>query len=253
MTDWRHGLGSGQPYEHGSADGLTGQVVRGSGLRRRLTVVGVGDLDGVFVAGGRDDDLLGWSCGELRCAPYVEWVHPDDRDSLVEAADFVAAMRERRFLPIEIRIVARDRRYWWTQWHVWLSTVRSVVCASGVDYVGPDVVFGPPVGTWRWDIDTDTVVWSTELLDMFKLGLGPPTSYQRFLDSVHLEDRDDVEQAVQWSVCSGDPFVADFRGVDDGEREHWFHAAGRFEPTAGRSGGQLWGIVKYLNADGNLP
>ena len=214
-------------------------------------MVGVGDVDGVFVAGGRYEDLLGWSSGELRCAPYVEWVHPDDRDALVESADRVAAITDRRFWPIEVRIVARDRRYWWTQWHLWMSTVRCVVCASGVDYVGPDGVVGPPVGTWRWDIDTDTVVWSTELLDMFGLGVGPPTSYERFLDSVHDEDRDDVERAVQWSVCSGEPFVADFRGVDDGERDRWFHAAGRIERQASGASRQLCGIVKYLNPDGN--
>ena len=153
--------------------------------------------------------------------------------------------------PIEVRILARDRRYWWTQWHLWLSTGGMLVCASGVDYVGLDGVVGPPVGTWRWDIDTDTVVWSTELLDMFELGVGPPTSYQRFLDSVHVDDREDVERAVQWSVCSGEPFVADFRGVDDGDRDRWFHAAGRIESNASGSSGQLCGIVKYLNPEGN--
>ena len=57
----------------------------------------------------------------------------------------------------------------------------------------------------------------------------------------------EVEQAVRWSVCSGEPFVADFRGVENGDRDRWFHAAGRFEADAGRSGGQLCGIVKYLN------
>jgi hypothetical protein len=176
-------------------------------------------------------------------------VHPDDREALIESADRVAAITDRRFWPIEVRILARDRRYWWTGWHLWRSTVGCVVFASGVDYVGPAGVVGPPVGTWRWDIETDTVVWSTELLDMFNLGVGPPTSYEGFLDSVHVEDRDDVEQAVRWSLCSGEPFVANFRGVDDDERDHWFHTAGRFEPSAGRSSGQLCGIVKYLNSD----
>ena len=251
MTDWRHSPRFGQPYEHPAADRSTGDVASVPGWRRRVTVVGVGDVDGVFVTGVRHQDLLGWSSAYLRCAPYGEWVHPDDREMLVESADRVGALTGRWFWPVEIRILARDRRYWWTRWHLWVSTGRCVVCASGVDYVGRDDVVGPPVGTWRWDIDADQVVWSTELLDMFGLGVGPPMSYQRFLDSVHDEDRDDVDQAVRWSLCSGDPFVADFRGVDDGERDRWFHAAGRVEPDAGGSRGQLCGIVKYLNPSGN--
>jgi hypothetical protein len=210
----------------------------------------VGDVDGVFRlvdrAGG---ELLGWTSAELLCAPHLEWVHPDDRDALVESADTVCgAQHGGRYWPVEMRILARDRHYWWTRWHVWVSGDPPVACASAVDYVERDADVGPPVGTWRWDVDADSVVWSPELLDMFALGIGPPADYERFLAGVHAEDRDEVDRAVRWSLLSGEPYVADFRAFGECEgRDRWFHAAGRVEPAANDLPGQLCGIVKYLN------
>jgi PAS fold len=247
VTDWRHTRGAREPYEQRSTAPSTGEVAIVQARCRRLTIVGVGDADGVFVMGVGREDLLGWSSDELRCAPYGEWVHPDDREALIEEAQRVVMVADGTFWPVEVRILARDRRYWWTRWHLWMSAVRCAVCASGVDYVDPDGVVGALVGTWRWHLDTDHVVCSPELLDMFAFGVGTPASYEQILDAVHHEDRAELERAVRWSLRSGEPFVADFRGVENGERERWFHAAGRFEPHAGGRVGQLCGVVKFLN------
>ena len=247
MTDWRHTRRAREPYEQRSTAPSSGEVAIVQAHCRRLTIVGVGDADGVFVMGVGRDDLLGWSSDDLRCAPYGEWVHPDDREALVAAAQRVLMVADGRFWPLEVRILARDRRYWWTRWHLWSSAVRCAVCASGVDYVDPDGVVGALVGTWRWQLDADQVVCSPELLDMFALDVGTPATYAGVLDAVHDEDRAELEQAVRWSLRSGQPFVADFRGVENGDRDRWFHAAGRFEADAGGSGGELCGIVKFLN------
>ena len=160
-------------------------------------------------------DLLGWSSAALCCAPFSEWVHPDDRDQLMGATERLLDSGDRgRFWPIELRLLGRDRQYWWTRWHLWAATSDPpTVCAAGVEHVGRDGLRGPPVGTWRWSIDDDQVVWSPELLDMFNLAVGPPSSYADFLSSVHDEDRGDVDRAVRWSLLSGDPYVTDFRAA----------------------------------------
>ena len=220
-----------------------------AGWARWAVIAGVGDVDGVFRLADWSGELLGWSADELRHAPYGEWVHPDDRDVLVEQADrVVAATVGGRFCPVEVRLLGRDRHYWWTRCHLWAPPDPPMVTAVGFDYVGRDGEMGPPMGLWRWDIGTDIVVWSAELLDMFALAVGPPASLQAFLASVDGEDRTAVGRAVRHSVLSGDPYVADFRAARrDRGRERWFHAAGRVEPaTAGRPG-RLLGIVKDLN------
>src|SRR5688572_19174080 len=114
--------GRDDPQQPGS-DRAGPATWRGSGWRRLAMVVGVGDVDGVFRLGNRVDvELLGWTAGELRCAPYSEWVHPDDRDGLADVADTVRLEHDRgRFCPVEVRLLARDRHYWWTHWHLWTS------------------------------------------------------------------------------------------------------------------------------------
>jgi hypothetical protein len=187
----------------------------------------------------------------MRCAPYGEWVHPDDRDALVDLAAAAYDRDPGRFCPVELRILARDRRYWWTRWYLSVAGEHPSVSASGVDLLGRHDGSGPAIGTWRWDADADVVVWSPELFDMFDLAVGPPVSYDEFLAVVHTDDRDDVDRWAKWSLVTGEPYVADFRAYGGGDgRDRWFHAVGRFEPAGDRSNRQLCGIVKYLNPPG---
>lgn len=63
------------------------------------------------------------------------------------------------------------------------------------------------VGSWNWDIDTDSVTWSDELYRIF--GLQPrefPATYQGFLDRVHPEDRELVARTIQESVSNHRPY-----------------------------------------------
>src|SRR5688500_5510243 len=227
----------------------TARALGASSRARWAVIVDVGAFDAVIRLGGwGGNELLGWSSSELRSAPYWEWLHPDDRDFLDEAIDRLLTSGGRgRFRPVELRFLARGRRYWWTRWH--LSMQRAVVRAEGVDLVGDDASEAPPVGTWRWDIDSDAVVWSPELLDMFDFGVGPPASYEAFLASVHPEDRGDVDRLVRQSLTTGASYITEFRAAHrDHGRERWFHAAGRVEPAAGDGYGRLLlGIVKDLN------
>ena len=221
-----------------------------SARARWAVIVAVGELDGVIRLGGWGGrELLGWSASELRSAPYWEWLHPDDRDLVAEAAELLLRSGGwGRFWPVELRFLARDRRYWWTRWHLTATAERPVVCAEGVALVGDAGSQGPPVGTWGWNIDADTVVWSPELLDMFGFRVGPPASYQAFLASVDVEDRADVDRLVQACVVSGEPYITEFRAAHrDRGRERWFHAAGRVEPTTDSRHRHLLGVVKDLN------
>lgn len=209
------------------------------------TIRGIGDGDCTMTsaAGG---DVLGWSTTDLASLSAGDLIHPDDRDRLLELAVRVRAAGS-RFMPLQVRLLARDRRYWWTRWHLWSTPDRSTVLATGVDYVAPSGELGPPVGLWWWDVDTDAVSWTTELLDMFALTVGPPATYRAFLDVVLDDDRDDVARAIDVALITGEPYVITFRWPTTGGRDRWFHATGRRLPaTAGRPC-RVGGMVKYLN------
>ena len=68
------------------------------------------------------------------------------------------------------------------------------------------------VGSWEWDVATDTVLWSGELYKIY--GLDPPTfrpSYAAFLDRVHPDDRALVEGSIGGAFTSGTVFEFDHR------------------------------------------
>jgi len=78
------------------------------------------------------------------------------------------------------------------------------------------------IGSWRWDLVTNAVVWSDEMYRIFGLRpdeVSPPT-YQTFLSHVHPEDREAVNARLHKARLTRCPFNFDFRIVtsDDQER-----------------------------------
>ena len=84
------------------------------------------------------------------------------------------------------------------------------------------------IGSWSWDIASDTVAWSDELFRIYGLAPGSlAISYDTFLSTVHPADRARVDETVRRSFASGEPFVFDHRIVRQDGTERWMHARGR--------------------------
>jgi hypothetical protein len=78
------------------------------------------------------------------------------------------------------------------------------------------------VGSWEWDILTDTVWWCDSLHAIF--GKDPRTfvpSYDSFFELVHPEDRPMVRRQLEATLQRGDPYWVRFRAMlDDGSVRH---------------------------------
>jgi PAS domain S-box-containing protein len=83
------------------------------------------------------------------------------------------------------------------------------------------------IGSWSWDIPSDTVTWSDELFRIMGLPASTKISYETFLSTLHPGDRARVDEVVRRSFASGDPFVFDHRIVRPDGLERWVHARGR--------------------------
>jgi PAS domain-containing protein len=238
----------------GAADGARPVRVHGHwtmpGMRRlwspRVSIVDAPCGDWSLAADA--DGMLGWTAGELRGLPARDLMHPDDQHLLDEVADRTAVGAF--LVPMELRLLARDSRYWWTRWHL-VSTPCSAVEARGVDYVGPAAEMGLPVGTWQCDVDHDTVVWSRELLDMFTR-THTPRSCGSFLAIVDDDDRAALQRCMRRTANDGVPLRFTFRGAGGGCRDRWFHTFGR-RTVAVEGARQIGGIVKFLNPPSTWP
>ncbi|WDZ83582.1 putative bifunctional diguanylate cyclase/phosphodiesterase [Micromonospora cathayae] len=62
------------------------------------------------------------------------------------------------------------------------------------------------VGTWEWDIATDTVIWSDVLLQMFGYPPGTELDYPSYRELLHPEDVGLIEQTLATALGTGGPF-----------------------------------------------
>jgi len=68
------------------------------------------------------------------------------------------------------------------------------------------------IGSWEWDVPGDLITWSEELCRIFGVPAGVvPDSYEAYLDCVHPEDRDLVDETVQGAYESLEPYHVEHR------------------------------------------
>ena len=72
------------------------------------------------------------------------------------------------------------------------------------------------MGWWRLDTRRNVLFWSDENYRIFGLPKGTPLTYERFLASVHPDDRQHVD--TQWNAAlRGEPYDTEHRIVADGQ------------------------------------
>ncbi len=68
------------------------------------------------------------------------------------------------------------------------------------------------VGSWEWHIATDAITWSDELCRIFGVPVGTsPDSYEDYLNCIHPEDRDLVNETVQKAYGTLKPYNFEHR------------------------------------------
>jgi PAS domain S-box-containing protein len=174
--------------------------------------------------------ILGYERSELLRMTWAELTHPDDLAA--DLANF------NRVLAGEIDSYSMEKRFIRKDGQV-IGTTISVKCLRGadgsIDYfmallqditerkraeerlrnVGRQLADAQrlaQIGSWEWDITTDTVTWSDEKYRI--MGLEPseaPTTYASFLDRVHPDDRSRMDEAVQRARRDHKPFSYDYR------------------------------------------
>ena len=72
------------------------------------------------------------------------------------------------------------------------------------------------IGSWRLNIQCNTLLWSDECYRIFGIPMGAPITYEIFLATVHPDDRAYVDKS--WRAClQGDPYDIEHRLVTDGK------------------------------------
>lgn len=83
------------------------------------------------------------------------------------------------------------------------------------------------LGSWEWDIGTDTYRWSEEMYSLFSVESSAKVNRETMLAHVHDEDKEKVKNFIQQSLTEGSA-VLDFRFVDPQNQSiRWLHCRNR--------------------------
>ena len=106
------------------------------------------------------------------------------------------------------------------------------------------------IGSWEWDMRTDSVTWSEELFHIFGLRTDEfGGSYRAFLDLVHGDDRERADQIVRAAVKDGEDFEFDHRIVRPDGVERILHARGQVIMDGAGSSVRMVGTAQDVTAE----
>ena len=83
------------------------------------------------------------------------------------------------------------------------------------------------IGTWEWNIKTNVVCWTKQVSKLIASSSDQlSSSYEHYIKSIHIDDRDAVIAAIEKSVESGAPYDVDHRVVLPNGNIHWLNQKG---------------------------
>jgi PAS domain S-box-containing protein len=186
--------------------------------------------DGYFkVINGAWEQVLGWSDEQLMPNPFMEIVHPDDRDAVErEVAKLAAGGVTADF---KIRVAAADGRWIWTEWsavpdpdpdlgHFHCSgreisarmATEQALASERRQFADAQQI--AKVGSWEYDPATDERRWSEQQYRNhgFDPSRPPPTPAE-LVEAIHPEDRDDVRALLEEIETDPNSFERAYRVI----------------------------------------
>ena len=85
------------------------------------------------------------------------------------------------------------------------------------------------LGMWVWDIPRNSTWISDECRELFAFRKNGELTYETFLQRVHPEDREAVEQATRLAMARRAPYHAEYRVLLPDQRVRWITASGRVD------------------------
>jgi PAS domain S-box-containing protein len=88
------------------------------------------------------------------------------------------------------------------------------------------------MGTWVWDLRSHQITWSDQFRTMFGLAPDSALTYEAMIQTVHADDRQDLEVSIWRSFETGDSYDVEHRVIWPDGSEHWIASRGRVQCNA---------------------
>ena len=191
---------------------------------------------GIFVAQGEyirfanpcTSDLFGYSDVEMLTLPFLNFVHPEDRDFV--KSNYIRRINEEQLdQEYNVRILKKDQKYTWIAIHgvkiEWEGEPATLNFINDIDArikaaevlkqltlrYGMAIRAGK-VGVWDYDILNNVLIWDDQMLNLYGVdqnGFGG--TYEIWQSSLHPEDLSMAEKEFQMAIRGEKEFDTAFR------------------------------------------
>jgi len=103
------------------------------------------------------------------------------------------------------------------------------------------------IGLWDWDIQSGSLTWDERCRDMFDIPAEARVTYPVFLQAVHPEDRQGVDEATQAALAAHTILRAEYRIVWSDGSLHWIYTRGQAVYDEAGNPTQMFGVLMDIS------
>lgn len=187
------------------------------------------------------EQVLGYKLEELVGRPYLEFVHPDDREKTKEEGRKIYEARGN--INFENRYRCKDGTYKWLQWRPFREIYEGMIYAIARDVTEShrttrlmqQTSSAAMIGGWEYDFATNTLFWTDETYRLHDLS---PDTYdptpEKVLTFYTEKSRNAFLAAAERAFQDGRPYDMELEMVTATGRNIWVHVLGRVDMEDGK-------------------
>jgi PAS domain S-box-containing protein len=196
----------------------------------------IANFDGYFITVNPSwEKTLGWTIDELLTKPWKDFVHPSDREKSQKMISKI--VDGKNVLQFENRYLCKDGSYKWLSWNTYSYPSEKVMYGVARDITEKkanekallesenNLIEAQQIaklGRWEHNIVTNQLFWSDTVFEIFELDKSRfnPT-LELFLNSIHPDDRPEVEKTYYHSQENRIPYEIEHRLLMPDGRLKW--------------------------------
>ncbi|MDD2914012.1 MAG: PAS domain-containing protein [Gallionella sp.] len=179
--------------------------------------------------------MLGYAEEELLAKPFIEFVHPDDRQSTLD--EMARQMQLGFSLKFENRYLCKDGSFRWLSWNANYIKDEGITYATARDITESKAAkdtlrekeerlalatVNNGVGIWDWNLQTQQLIWDDSMYALYHIRREDFSGTEEaWRASLHPDDLNRGDKEVADAIAGKKPFETEFRVVwPNGEIRH---------------------------------
>ena len=227
-----------------------GEEIHRKNLEEELSRIFSSAPDGIIVAGFDGflkkvnpamSEILGYSEKELLNTPFIEFIHPDDKERTLQFYEEANSGTEKSHF--ENRYITKSGQVVWLSWtfkvfheeELTYSVAKNITEQKELELLFNQTNRLAKIGSWEVDLVEEKVYWSDMTREILGVGPNVEPSLEKGLDIYKEgESRDKMSDAIQLAIEKGTPWDIEVKIVIEPGNEKWVRSIGEAELVQGK-------------------